>query len=91
VVETDKGYCADDEQREAMKGIKPRPLDQEELNSLESDEAVDYVALAAAEQFWREAVKNIPAVSSADMCIFCGNYGFQFHEPDCPWYLAQGY
>jgi hypothetical protein len=50
----------------------------------------------AAEQYWREAVKNAPAIPNEDFCQFCpshvnwdGDKTSITHKPDCPWLLAQ--
>ena len=75
-----------------------KPLSKETLKELEmgitaANFTTDmFAALLAAEQFWREAVKN-----ARDMCYECnfcrmdGSFfdGMPDHKPDCPWLLAQ--
>jgi hypothetical protein len=81
--------------------VTPKPLSKERLEHvrnirrLSSDWlSIDWESIAeellAAEQFWREAVKNFPNGSAADTeqrCQFC--YLSNEHTPDCPWLLAQ--
>lgn len=45
--------------------------------------------LLAAEQYWREAVKNTNnAHWETNQCPFCDQDDLP-HKPDCPWRLAQ--
>ena len=90
-----------------MENLKPKPLTDAERRQIQSylqpagavavGSAVDLLyKLLAAEQYWREAVKNAkPYESHHDQggdwksCIFCdGGWGPQ-HKPNCPWLLAQ--
>jgi hypothetical protein len=88
-----------------MKGITPKPLDKEDLNSLELGyDEVDYVALVAAEQYWREAVKNRATPREVVITTYEGSHQARQsvmckseentweiidHDPDCPWLKAQ--
>ena len=51
-----------------------------------------YRKLLAAEQFWREAVKNLKdPLEWNGICDFCEQdlaEGEEEHKPDCPWVLA---
>lgn len=79
--------------------MEPKPLSKEKREylwrSLDGPQqpamTITLGEILAAEQFWREAVKN------ADIhdCCFCGADGVylkaraEAHKPDCPWLLAR--
>ena len=57
----------------------------------------DVEDMLAAEQFWRESVKNstpdpwlTPTRTTGEkFCFWCIAYKSEGHKPDCPWLLAQ--
>ena len=69
------------------------------MNGYQSVTAIDVSRivsdLLAAEQFWREAVKNADVCDIiGDLCPWCGSVSWDcnveaVHKPDCPWVLAQ--
>lgn len=75
--------------------MTPRPLSKERRAEIERHfEGCDrrYLVideLLAAEEYWREAVKNAQECPS-DACAFCSEYMAQSgHRPGCPWLLAR--
>ena len=79
--------------------MQPKPLSKEErfqvLNAKARGNADMLWAIdraLAAEQFWREAVKNAPHYQGHNgHCQWCkmGHRATGDDAPDCPWLLAQ--
>jgi hypothetical protein len=91
--------------------MEPRPLTKEERAEIEMQFAECHIedseswftggemrSMLAAEQYWREAVKNAEWKNEDEVgcdCRFCGwanscrddEHGE--HKPDCPWVKAQ--
>lgn len=80
--------------------MEARPLSKEDRGHAENiknhaPNGVLIERLLAAEQFWREAVKNAESINyggHGDYCWFCHAPRIEEHlehKPDCPWNLAQ--